>query len=270
VAIEPYYTLVLGVDARHLWQLSRVWPTWRRHKPSLTRAPLVVFYDREDVTEGHVRAVIRRSATIVPWPPENVSYTADPALGKFGDARRAKMLAGFVYVAAAAVRTAYWLKLDTDVVAVERDNWIDTDWFDGRAAIIAHPWGYTKPPDQFVRLDRWVDAHRDDLGALAERPPLDLIPAPGAEALPHPRIISWCAFFDTGVTRYAADAAAQTVGQGQLPVPSQDGYLWYVTRRLGLGITTTNMKRRGWQHWSADKNVDRYARLALGGTDARV
>lgn len=257
------YTLLCGVDRRHLKQLKWTWPTWKLHKPSLLDVPMVVFFDREQVPIGDVQAVVDHpQVSFVPWPPKGTQYVNGP--DKWYACQRQKMLAGFVHVAARNVDTPWYLKLDTDVVATGMDNWIESSWFEDDPMIVCHPWGYTKPPYQMLLLDEWVQDCGKKLLALREMPPLHLKPGIGSEVLRHARIISWCGFFSTCLTRLASQVASDTCGEGHLPVPSQDGYLWYLATRLKLNVKRVHMKRRGWQHWSSDANVEKHAKIALG------
>lgn len=256
------YTLVVGVDAKHLWQLSCVFPTWKKHKPELDFVPMVVFYDHNEVKESDIQKVIRREAHLIPWPPDGVEYEGDPH-DKWTNPQRAKMLSGFVHVPAMAVATDYWLKIDTDVVATGEPNWVKGRWFDNSPAIVCHRWGFTRPPDQMLYLDKWVYENRSKVGMLAHKPPLHLVPEEGSDRLRHSRIISWCGFFCTALTKYASQAARTVCGDGKLPVPSQDGYLWYVATRMDLRVSTPNMKKLGWEHWSTSRNVQEHAAEAL-------
>ena len=252
------YTTVVGVDRKHLRQLSWVWPTWRRHKPSLLSRPMIVFRDVNQVSEAEVRSVVDHpDLSVPPWPPPAVNYSG---IGedKWTGSQRYKLLAGFVFIPAMYVVTPYWLKLDTDTIATGRDDWIDPGWFADGPAVVSAPWSFTKPADQMLKLDRWVEEYRDAsilMQELNEQHPLNLAPKPGWSRVKHQRIISWCAFFATAFTRSCAFAAHKTVGPYQLPVPSQDGFMWYVAKRLGLGIVRTGMKGRGWKHRSTDRNV---------------
>ena len=246
----PDYTLVCGVDAKHLKQLAMVYPTWIKHKPSLLEHPMIVFHD-DSVTWAQISKILHPSTKdlrVVSWPFENVEYEGDPT-NKFLDPHRYKMLAGFVHVPADHVKTKYWLKIDVDTIASGNDYWIEESWFDNEPAIISHPWGFTKPPNQMVLLDEWTGAHLDKLpNWVWQRPPLNLIPKPGASRVSHKRIISWCAFFNTEFTKVCSEVANEICGEGKLPVPSQDGYLWYMAERGGFGIVRANMKSRGWIH----------------------
>jgi len=249
------YTLVVGVDRKHLDQLAMTWPTWYRHKPSLLKHPMIVFYDAAQLKEVEVRTRIRHpNIHCYPWPLGDTTYGGNNA-DKFSDPQRYKMLAGFVYVPSIYVRTKYWLKIDTDTVATGLDDWIDVEWFKDNPAIVSQRWTFTKPPDQMLKLDKWVEDNKETLTKLYEKEPLNLIPEPGSDRLGHRRIISWCSFFDTSFTKQCALAAKLTCSDFHLPVPSQDGFVWYIAKRLGLGIRTVNMKDRGWEHWSTERNI---------------
>ena len=257
------FTIVVGLDARHLEQFRITHPTWVKNKSSLLKRKLIVFYDRNELDPSDLIDVIGGHEEIqtVPWPPKGVEYKRKGE-DRFGDPHRVMMLSGFVHVPAAFVKTPYWLKIDTDAIAVERDDWIDPTWLDGKNAIVSHGWGFTRPPGQMLDLDKWVreECNGFDI-ALTE--PLNLIPEPGADRLRHKRITSWCSFQLASFTKRCAYVAESTMGRGHLPVPSQDGYSWYVATRLGLPIVTTSMKKRGWAQWHTDYNVRVHAAEAM-------
>lgn len=255
----PDYTTVVGVDGKHLPRLRTAWASWRLHKQSLLNHPMLVFRDRDQVTEKDIReAVDHPNLTVCHWPPDKITYTGSRLTGRetdrekyaslWTDCQRHKMLAGYVHVPALFVQTPYWLKLDTSAFAVGMDDWIDPEWFRDKPAIISHRWGYTKPPDQMVVLDKWVEDNADKLWVLWKQSPLNLQPPLGADKLTHKRIISWCAFFGTQFTRQVSYLAASTCGVAQIPVPSQDGCFFYVAKRMGLGIKRVDMKAKGWEH----------------------
>jgi len=246
------YTLVCGVDDKHLRQLALTWPTWRKWKPSLLEHPMLVFYDYAQVSEARVRAVVDHpDLHVIAWTPSVEEFRGWEQEGRFGDPQRYKMLAGFVHVAGLFVNTDYWLKLDTDVVATGMDDWIDPIDFSGSPAIVAHRWSFTKPADQMARLDWWAK----DVPEFIGHDPLNLKPAPGADRVGHSRIISWCGFFLTEFTQLCSRLAIDWAGHNMLPVPSQDGYMWYVATRMGLGVKRINAKNRGWEHWSTEQNI---------------
>lgn len=250
------FTLVLGVDQSHLEKMRLVLPTWRRHKPGLFSVPWVVF--AEGVSLAELKPLCPENTTFQRWPLPDVSYETGID-DKWHRPQRYKMLAGFVHVPAALVKTPYWLKLDLDTVATGGAGWFEPDWFLTKPAIVGQPWGYTKPANQIQLLDAWAD----QVPPLKNFPKLELNPEKNSNLVRHRRIISWCAFFRTDFTRIAAGLAHDFCGRGLLPVPSQDGYLWYVARRLGLGIERQQMKSRGWEHWSTEKNVRKAAERAM-------
>lgn len=257
----PDFTTVTGVDRKHLRQLAMTWPTWRRHKSqTILRNPLVVFHERTQVRAEEVRSVCDHPhLTTVAWPPEGQSFYGDNS-SKWESVDRHKMLAGFVYVpASSVVATPYFLKLDTDAVATGVEDWIDAAWFADDPAIVAPPWGFTRPADQMLRLDAWAN----DLELFKGTQPLGLAPRPGEDRVCHPRIGSWCAFFNNEFNRLCAMAALESVGSYQLPVASQDGFLFYAATRLGRRVVRPRMKARGWDVWSTEGNIARAVQRSM-------
>lgn len=268
------YTLVLGLDAKHLQQLRWVWPTWQRHKPSVCRQPIVAFYDHEQICVNDIKDVIGNCFTGVPWPPPGVVYRGGTS--KWDNPQRMKMLSGFIHVVAKYVETDYWLKLDTDVVATDGpDEWVDTSWFHyqpfdngstiepKQPAIVAQHWHYTKPPTQMMQLDGWVAMNHSVLEDFHGTRPVNLPPQPGMNKVKHPRICSWCAFFRTDFTCKCAEYSILTQPYGHMPVASQDGFQWYCAARLGLPLVRTNMRRYGWDFKSTMSNVRQLAEGAM-------
>ena len=262
----PSYSLVLGVDAYHLRQLALTLPTWKKCKPSLFNNPIIVFYDVEQVKAEDVRRVVRcepEFLSTVPWPMHGVLFDGDGS-DKWTNPQRAKMLSGFVYVPGLFVRTPYWMKLDCDVVATGQDDWIDEKWFEEEPAIVSHPWSFTRPPNQMLDMDRWVEENKDKLpSSVVDNAPLNLVPKEGSDRVGHKRIISWCSFFHTKWTWEVAKMTALGDGTYKLPVPSQDGYFWYMATRMGKGVVRTQMKKRGFEHWSTMFNVEKRSREVM-------
>jgi hypothetical protein len=260
----PNYTTVVGVDAKHLDQLALVWPTWKKNKPSILNHPMVVFRDTDQVTVDDVRKVVQHNdLTICGWPPKDVEYTSENN-DKWNNTQRYKMLAGFVYVPAHFVQTPYWLKLDTDVVAMSNDDWIDPNWFKDDPAIVSHPWGFTRPANQMLKIDAWVNNNLDVLDAYHNTKPLNLLPKNrDSDRVCHKRIISWCAFFNTAFNKRCAEDAFTTLGNYHLPVPSQDSYLFYATQRQNKPVIRTSMKKLGWQVWATRYNIQNAVKKAM-------
>jgi len=262
--VDLDYTTVVGVDKKHLGQLIIVWPTWKKYKSkTILEHPMVVFFDKTQVRSEEIfNSIDHPNLRVFGWPADEVVYGGSSD-NKFADPQRYKMLAGFVYIPAMFIDTKYWLKLDTDTVATGEEDWIRADWFKDNPAIVSQRWTFTKPPDQMVVLDRWVKNNEDKLCPLSDKEPLNLIPRPGATRLGHRRIISWCSFFETEFTKSCAKFAEDTCGPFLLPVPSQDGYVWYVAKRLGLPIRTANMKSKGFKHRSTDYNIRKAVEEAM-------
>ena len=251
----PDYTLVIGVDKKHLRQLIQVWPTFIKHKPSLLKQPMVVFYDKYEVNPTYIYEYVKHpNIRTHKWPIDNIEYEGQ-ADSKWTNPQRYKMLAGFVHVPSMCVETDYWLKLDTDTVATGNDDWIDSKWFEGSPAIISQRWGFTKPANQMLLLDAWVKENKELLSEMDQSSPLNLTPNEGSSRLNHKRIISWCSFFNTAFTTTCSDFANRTCGWYKLPVPSQDGYVWYLAKRMNKRIVTTNMKARGFKHRNTERNI---------------
>lgn len=250
------FTVVLGVDKVHLQQLELVLPTWQKHKPDLFSFPMLIFYDWKEIHPYDIRCVLqlyKKDIKLVPWPPKGVEYIGGKS--KWESAVRARMLSGFVYVPAEHVKTKYWMKIDTDVVALTDCKWYEDKWFDSDYMIIGHPWGYTRPPNLMLQLDEWVKKNSDKLPKLGMSKPLNLVPKPGHVKLRHHRIASWVCFFNTEFTKECSKYAENTCGIGQMPCHSQDGFMFYVAKRLGYDILRENMKTLGWTHRDSMKNI---------------
>ncbi len=237
------FTTVLVVDEDHLEQLKIVWPTWVRHRHEIMENRVVVMLN--ELLSTHVHFMRSAMETDVLFESvENASITT----------HRHKMLSAFIDGASRLVKTDYWLKLDTDTIAMSRpdDGWIDPDWFLGDPAIVAPAWGYSKPADIMERLDDWGDT----VPELKDKPRLELHPEPGSRLVRHKRITSWCSFYNTAWTRKVRgwyDGPA-------MPVESQDGFAWYCAKRAGDTIHRVNMKRLGWQHISRTSKLRELAK----------
>lgn len=241
------YTVVLGVDKKHLVNLKTVLPNWLKYQPELFEHPFVIFYDRESTNAEEVYATWSSPLVspkvarlnLVPWPPLEVTYPEGTC--KWDNQQRHKMLAGFVHAPPTVVDTPYWLKLDLDVLCTQTGAWVLPWWFNDVPAIVAPPWGYTKPIDQMDKLDEWANVF-----ANADHPPLCIPRGDHVTMLRHHRICSWLGFFNTKFSQFCSEAATATLGLGQIPVPSQDGFHWYMARRFGWPILRANIKATGW------------------------
>jgi len=243
----------LGVDKKHLERIPVVYPTWYNNKKEIRDAQVVVFYDETELDRTDVLNLgLESNLHVVPWSRPR-EHTIE-GTGRFFDPQRQLMLAGFVHVPPEHVRTKYWLKLDLDVVATDSSSWLPDAWMSAEPAIIGHAWGYTKPADQLDILDAWSDQIPEFC-----TPRLNAKRDPQANKVIFPRISSWCALFSTQFSEFAKKLAVRTGGQGYLPVPSQDGFHWYVAHRLRLPIVRANFKAYG---WDVRKNFSTVKRMA--------
>jgi hypothetical protein len=101
------------------------------------------------------------------------------------------------------------------------------------------------------------------MGFLIHTKPLKIQPDEGGERASHKRIISWCGFFNTEFTQWVSTTCENACGPCQLPVPSQDGVMFYMAKRAGMPIKTPNMKKLGWQHWHTYANIKKHAEEAM-------
>lgn len=164
--------------------------------------------------------------------------------------QRERMLSAFIRIAP-AITTSWYLKVDTDVVASAAGPVIDPEWLarDSKGAIpaiVASPWGYTKPGDWVDDLQDWADKHPE----LDAFPRLDLPSGRGQRRFGHPRICSWICLINTAFGNICNQLAPPP---GPLPCPSQDTYHWYIAARRGERIERVRFKRRGWHTISSDR-----------------
>jgi hypothetical protein len=243
------FTTVVAVDDEHLDELRLVWPTWRRNRPQIMAQPLLLICDGcRPLAEWKTRLsfVDHRDQRLVAWNAAGLD-------------QRAKMLNGLVHGPATFVTTPWYLKLDTDAVAVWPDEWICDEWFLADEAghtpvFVASPWGYSKPSDVIQRLDDWADSIPD----LNPHARLNIPPGQEAGRVWHPRIISWCFFGDTAWTR-----RMWALCEGRLPVPSQDTFLWYCAARSGQFFRRVSMKALGWQHAGHRRSLIQWCEQAM-------
>lgn len=237
----PDFTTIVALDARTIEQWRVSLPTWRLHRPELFQRPWLLIFDRDQLEPDAIRTALLESGPApddcraLPWPTQAAEFAS----------QRERMLSAFVH-APRAVRTPYWLKIDTDALAVRHDAWCPAEWFAGQPVWIASPWGYTKPGDQMHQLDIWARTTPE----LAEYPDLNLPFEPGARRVRHARMASWVSFYETAWSVMAADIAERACGPCRIPVPSQDGYHFYVAQRRGDFYRRVSMRRVGWTNCS--------------------
>jgi hypothetical protein len=229
-------TLVLGIDKQHLSELKWTWPTWIRFKPEIKEMPTLVFYDPDQVNPERDVDFLKRQPHIrfVPW-----------TLG-FDCTQREKMITAWLHIPAKEVKTSWYLKLDTDAIAVKAGGWIDWSWFAPNSrgqepVFVSPPWEFSKPRYVIDLLDNWGDS----VPSLKPFKRLDIPYSSQKKVVFHPRIISWLFFCKTTWTR---EMVAFLGKQGRLPYPSQDTYLFYCAKRSGQYYVRVPMNQYGWIH----------------------
>lgn len=254
------FTTVVAVDAKTVAFAAHSIPTWRRNQPLLWKLPLVVLFDRRHFYDESLVALQELfdhpNAEFVPWPPDRAAKLEY-------ETQRERMLSAFVYAPAVApIETPYWCKIDLDSIALRPSPWPLSEWFEGNPVWVASPWGYTKPADQMARLDAWAN----EVDALQHFPALNLPVAAGAKRCVHKRMCSWLSFYRTEWSHGAAHIAAVSCGAYRIPVPSQDGYHWYVAARRGERGRHVSMKKFGWTNHCRLSRLKTAAAGILGKT----
>jgi len=234
------FTTVVAVDEKHAEELRAVWPTWQRYRPSIFKQPLLLICDAKRTKRWWHGRLSFLDHPNIKWLKWNLP----------GTDQREKMLSSFVLLAPFHIETDWYLKLDTDVVAAESSDWLDSSWFapnkQGQIpAFISSPWGYTKPANFLPRLSEWAE----NCGAFSHCDPLLFQPSNGDDVAHHPRITSWCFFGNTAWTR-----AMASLCDGRLPVPSHDTFLWYCAARRRDFYRRVRMQRSGWRHVTCSLN----------------
>jgi hypothetical protein len=226
----PSYSVLVAVDEQHLKEWLEVLPTWKKHRAEMCERPLLLVCDRARPDYGA-------------WPGDSEIMDWGNPISK--KPQRDRMLEGLVEGARqASCKADYILKLDADCVAFPAANWVLPEWFTDRPAIIASPWGYTKPADALERFDAWAREN----GIPGD--PLAIPGNPGSTLVRHPRITGWCMWIRSDFARQAG----QYVAQFGMPWPSQDGYHWALAKRLGEKIVTARMTNYGWRHCPHPRN----------------
>jgi hypothetical protein len=252
-------TVVVGLDAKthSQWQVSL--PTIAQHRSELLKAAWFVFYDSSKLSPSVIRETARRydidNLVCQPWPWKGVGTFAS---------QRAKMLAGFVH-ATVNVQTDWWLKIDTDVVAVPCEDWIQQAWFENSPVLIASPWGYTKCKGDARNAQEWCDA-LEDFGdsCFPGTSRLNLHACiRGDKKIVRKRFWSPVSCYSTEFTTSCSQFCELVCGSGQLPVPSQDTVHWYVAERCGLTYKTVRMQHHGWQFCSSTRKLHESAEHIL-------
>jgi hypothetical protein len=220
----PDYTVVIALDEKHVPEFAETLRTWKRFRPELWGRPWVLLCDfgtpRKDFFDD-VFAIVPGSTE--PYP---IGY-------KDNRPQRDKMLSSFVQLLPQWVTTPYWLKFDAHTIATSGEPWLDGELFKHTPAIVAPPWGYTKPASFIDDLDDWAYGIPDfeEFDPPLQDGPYKISERSGIERIHHPRITSVMGFFRTDFTRQVAEWCKDA-----MPVPSQDTTHWYCAARMGLPI----------------------------------
>lgn len=230
------FTIVTAIDAHHLNELEKVYPDWVEYKKEFRTSPMVIIYDTAQVSleDPRLNQFRRSGVTFVPWSVPDGFYPS----------QREKMLTALTVLPSRHVNTEWYLKIDTDTVALNNSNWVPSIADYGRdTAFISNSWGYTKPADAIQRLDNWADKKDYFLNT----PRLDLPFDKSSNKIKHSRIISWLFFARTAWSATVSETFRTSDGY-RLPFPSQDTCLWYCAKRKGIDYKTFRFKDRGWDH----------------------
>ncbi len=238
-------TIVVGVDANTWKQFCLSVQTWKLNRPEMWSMPWVVFYDHSQLSFEFVSAHLIGTFDIpnfktVAWPPDNVRY----------ESQREKMLSGHVYIPGMYVETEWHAKIDTDVVAHRRDDWLPAEWFEQEngvlPAYVAPRWHYTKGAGFLQRLEEWGDSQWQ----MLLHPRLNIEQKPDQLRVGHSRMCSWVSYYNTRFSQWVMDCCAKGCGDYKLPVPSQDSTVWYAAARMGMFHRIKNQKAVSWNNYS--------------------
>ena len=241
-------TVVVGLDAATIQQWEVSLPTLALHRRALFGCPWLLMYDWTQVETDRIVSIVGQCGLdrsphlkLVPWP--------DAHFYNQYNSQRERMLTGFVYMPPQHVQTTWWMKIDTDAIALHADrSWLPSEWFvDADTMVVAPPWHYTKAKPGGQDIANWVE-QLESFGDVAlpgfER--LNLAERIRGNKAIFPRFCSWLSFYRTSWTHAVASFARTHCGPYRLPVPSQDTYHWYMCQRGPWRWRKENMKSFGW------------------------
>lgn len=238
------FTTVIALDEHHMHELQLAWRTWEYFKPEIVNAPIIIIYDdmQVDPEEGWLGEISEKfDITFIPWHPEDHLY----------ENQREKMLTSF-FKAVEFVQTPWYLKIDTDCIAINNDKgWLNEEFFNDNPVFVSNPWGYTKPNNTFDLMDDWGNSQSIFKGTDKLKLPYN----PESDLVRHNRIISWVYFGDVKWTNKMSDACKDSNGNYKLPFPSQDTYMWYCAERLNYPYKRIKFKNFGFEHWHNIKRI---------------
>ena len=232
-------TIVVAVDDKHLNELQVSLPTWIKYK-GFDKYPFLVIYDSSQVHPGDDRFEIFKGMDV-----EFVGFRDH--LDAY-ESQREKMLTALTVLPGKYIKTPWYIKIDTDCLALDGQKWFDESWLKKDYVFISNPWGSTRPVNSIELLDKW---------AVEKFPgvkPLNLPYNPTEGKIRHKRIISWLFICNT---KWSAKVAEYFNDDGIYKLPSisdteyrvsQDTVLWYLAELQKDKYKVFNFKSKGWTH----------------------
>jgi hypothetical protein len=230
-------TVVTACDEAHLWRLELVMPTWIEVKG--IDSQIIVFshgFKPEDTNLTRYENV-----KFVPWDIDGVRD------------QRERMLSAFVFGVAEHVETEYFLKLDSDTVALNDHPWFMEDFYE--YDMIGQKWGYTKPGQMVSTIDAWMDGlskSEEIEGYLGTDGSYVLTGDPSKPwRMKHQckRVISWIRLCKTQIAKDIANVCHYDT----MPVPSEDTLVWRWCYKLDLKWGQHKFNSYGWKHMGRPK-----------------
>lgn len=214
------FTIVTAVSADYLRKLRWSISTWTI-KPQFKDKELIVFYTDIDEKDLSFVGLYFKKHRLIKWDLDVSTM-------------REKILSAFIF-GSKYITTDFYVKLDADVVFINKDNVFSDDDFNHD--VVSHRWGYTKPGYWIQMLDNFYN--KTDIPVDKKK----------IDRLDHPRIISFLCLHRTEFVRRIVDIIGD-----RLPVPSHDTTLWYYTEKLGNG-KRMNIKAHGVEQKSTFKGI---------------
>ena len=215
-------TVVTACDEKYIEMLRLTYPNWIEYK-EIDQYPMIVFINGMELDDPRLDFLKSENITLIPWKVEGVPH-------------REEMLSAFVFGTAKYVRTKYWLKMDADSLATDRQPLI-SDEMKGYV-FYGHRWGYSWTKD-IQALDEWAKTHWKK--KIKRAPAMFEQGHSDGRRFYHnnKRTASYIQLHNSSFVRDCATLAGE-----RLPVPSHDTYLFYIADRFGLKYGSANFKKQ--------------------------
>ena len=237
---QPQFTTIVAVDAEHLREFVVAFPTWVQNVRGFDRKSLLLLFD-SNMSAGEIASLHAYSDC-----PVHVDEILPPKFPRtYAVTQRERMLSAIAY-ATRRVTTKWFLKLDTDTIAMPGGDWlyeaaVKNEDASGGAVIIAPRWGYTKPGHWLDMLDLWADTVPQLRHSYRPKRTMS------GNVAKSPRIISYAMFGRTDFANECLDLLADREGR-RLPVPSQDTFAWYCAVAMQRDVVRVNPSGIRWRH----------------------